>query len=45
VSAGDTWEIWGHFQNANGRKNARVAQFDDVGDAVEFRRLWLARGR
>jgi len=33
------WEVWGHFQNANGRSNGRVAQFDTADEAVEFTRL------
>jgi hypothetical protein len=34
------WEVWGHFQSNEGRKNARVAMFDDVTDAVDFRVLF-----
>lgn len=30
------WEVWGHFQNENGRRNGRIAQFDEVTDAVDF---------
>lgn len=37
------WEIWCHFQSPEGRKNARVAQFDNVDDAVEFERLVNAK--
>lgn len=33
---GQTWEVWGHFQGENGRRNGRLAQFDSVSDAVEF---------
>lgn len=33
------WEIWGHFQNQNGRRNGKIAEFDDVADAVDFTRL------
>ena len=33
------WVITGKFQNANGTKFGKVAEFDRVEDAVEFERL------
>ena len=30
------WEVWGHFQDENGRRNGLLAQFADVTDAVDF---------
>jgi hypothetical protein len=35
------WEVWGHFQSSEGRRNARVATFDNANDAVDFERSAL----
>lgn len=33
------WEVNALFRDANGYRNGKVAEFDDVADAVEFERL------
>ena len=38
-----TWELWALFHShETGYKNGRIAQFDDVNDAVVFRNLVMA---
>jgi len=33
------WELWALFQNENGYRNGKIAEFDEVSDAVSFKNL------